>query len=193
MNHQLSEACIGALIKLGKDRPNCKLDMVKAGITDHALDMILDVPIAVSSSITELLRILTNNSGIAKSSAAAKMVEPLFLLLHCPDVTMWDQHSALQALVNILEKPQSLAALKLTPSQIIESLISFFESPSQAIQQLGTEVLSHLLEQEHFQQDITVTIALSALLVQEKSSSRCAVAMAEAGAVPALLELKSSV
>lgn len=291
-NYQLSEACIGALIKLGKDRPNCKLDMVKAGIIEHALDMILDVPVSVSSSIAELLRILTNNSGIAKSSAAAKMVEPLFLLLRRPDVTMWDQHSALQALVNILEKPQSLAALKLTPSQIIEPLISFLESPSQAIQQLGTEVLSHLLEQEHFQQDITtknavvplvqlagigilslqqtavkalenisqswpkavadaggifelskvivqddpqpsqalwesaalvlcnvlrynsdnyvkvsmavlvrllnstmestVTIALSALLVQEKSSSRCAVAMAEAGAVRALLELLKS-
>ncbi|CAD6257871.1 unnamed protein product [Miscanthus lutarioriparius] len=291
-NYQLSEACIGALIKLGKDRPNCKLDMVKAGIIEHALDMILDVPVSVSSSIAELLRILTNNSGIAKSSAAAKMVEPLFLVLRRPDVTMWDQHSALQALVNILEKPQSLAALKLTPSQIIEPLISFLESPSQAIQQLGTEVLSHLLEQEHFQQDITtknavvplvqlagigilslqqtavkalenisqswpkavadaggifelskvivqddpqpsqalwesaalvlcnvlrynsdnyvkvsmavlvrllnstmestVTIALSALLVQEKSSSRCAVAMAEAGAVRALLELLKS-
>ncbi|KAG2560736.1 hypothetical protein PVAP13_8KG082500 [Panicum virgatum] len=291
-NYQLSEACIGALIKLGKDRPNCKLDMVKAGIIEHALDMILDVPVSVSSSIAELLRILTNNSGIAKSSAAAKMVEPLFLLLRRPDVTMWDQHSALQALVNILEKPQSLAALKLTPSQIIEPLISFLESPSQAIQQLGTEVLSHLLEQEHFQQDITtknavvplvqlagigilslqqtavkalesisqswpkavadaggifelskvivqddpqpsqalwesaalvlcnvlrynsdnyvkvsmavlvrllnstmestVTIALSALLVQEKGSSRCAVAMAEAGAVRALLELLKS-
>ncbi|KAG2556279.1 protein CELLULOSE SYNTHASE INTERACTIVE 3-like isoform X1 [Panicum virgatum] len=291
-NYQLSEACIGALIKLGKDRPNCKLDMVKSGIIEHALDMILDVPASVSSSIAELLRILTNNSGIAKSSAAAKMVEPLFLLLRRPDVTMWDQHSALQALVNILEKPQSLAALKLTPSQIIEPLISFLESPSQAIQQLGTEVLSHLLEQEHFQQDITtknavvplvqlagigilslqqtavkalesisqswpkavadaggifelskvivqddpqpsqalwesaalvlcnvlrynsdnyvkvsmavlvrllnstmestVTIALSALLVQEKSSSRCAVAMAEAGAVRALLELLKS-
>jgi hypothetical protein len=38
----------------------------------------------------------------------------------------------------------------------------------------------------------TVTIALSALLVQEKSSSRCAVAMAEAGAVRALLELLKS-
>nr|CAB3489354.1 unnamed protein product [Digitaria exilis] len=291
-NYQLSEACIGALIKLGKDRPNCKLDMVKSGIIEHALDMILDVPVSVSSSIAELLRILTNNSGIAKSSAAAKMVEPLFLLLRRPDFTMWDQHSALQALVNILEKPQSLAALKLTPSQIIEPLISFLESPSQAIQQLGTEVLSHLLEQEHFQQDITtknavvplvqlagigilslqqtavkalesisqswpkavadaggifelskvivqddpqpsqalwesaalvlcnvlrynsdnyvkvsmavlvrllnstmestVTIALSALLVQERSSSRCAVAMAEAGAVRALLELLKS-
>ncbi|XP_020157774.1 protein CELLULOSE SYNTHASE INTERACTIVE 3 [Aegilops tauschii subsp. strangulata] len=291
-NYQLSEASIAALIKLGKDRPNCKLDMVKAGIIEHALDMILEVPISVSSSIAELLRILTNNSGIAKSSAAAKMVEPLFLLLRRPDVTMWDQHSALQALVNILEKPQSLAALKSTPSQIIEPLISFLDSPSQAIQQLGTEVLSHLLEQEHFQQDITtknavvplvqlagigilslqqtavkalenisqswpkavadaggifelskvivqddpqpsqalwesaalvlcnvlryssdnyvkvslavlvrllnstmestVTIALGALLVQEKSNSRCAVAMAEAGAVRALLELLKS-
>ncbi|KAK1646747.1 hypothetical protein QYE76_064552 [Lolium multiflorum] len=291
-NYQLSEAAIAALIKLGKDRPNCKLDMVKAGVIEHALDMILDVPVSVSSSIAELLRILTNNSGIAKSSAAAKMVEPLFLLLRRPDVTMWDQHSALQALVNILEKPQSLAALKSTPSQIIEPLISFLESPSQAIQQLGTEVLSHLLEQEHFQQDITtkhavvplvqlagigilslqqtavkalenisqswpkavadaggifelskvivqddpqpsqalwesaalvlcnvlryssdnyvnvsmavlvrllnstmestVTIALGALLVQEKSNSRCAVAMAEAGAVRALLELLKS-
>lgn len=291
-NYQLSEASIAALIKLGKDRPNCKLDMVKAGIIEHALDMILDVPVSVSSSIAELLRILTNNSGIAKSSNAAKMVEPLFLLLRRPDVTMWDQHSALQALVNILEKPQSLAALKSTPSQIIEPLISFLESPSQAIQQLGTEVLSHLLEQEHFQQDITtknavvplvqlagigilslqqtavkalenisqswpkavadaggifelskvivqddpqpsqalwesaalvlcnvlrnssdnyvkvsmavlvrllnstmestVTIALGALLVQEKSNPRCAVAMAEAGAVRALLELLKS-
>lgn len=291
-NYQLSEASIAALIKLGKDRPNCKLDMVKAGVIEHALDMILDVPASVSSSIAELLRILTNNSGIAKSSAAAKMVEPLFLLLRRPDVTMWDQHSALQALVNILEKPQSLAALKSTPSQIIEPLISFLESPSQAIQQLGTEVLSHLLEQEHFQQDITtknavvplvqlagigilslqqtavkalenisqswpkavadaggifelskvivqddpqpsqalwesaalvlcnvlryssdnyvnvsmavlvrllnstmestVTIALGALLVQEKSNSRCAIAMAEAGAVRALLELLKS-
>lgn len=291
-NYQLSEASISALIKLGKDRPNCKLDMVKAGIIEHALDMILDVPVSVGSSIAELLRILTNNSGIAKSSAAAKMVEPLFLLLRRPDVTMWDQHSALQALVNILEKPQSLATLKSTPSQIIEPLISFLESPSQAIQQLGTEVLSHLLEQEHFQQDITtknavvplvqlagigilslqqtavkalenisqswpkavadaggifelskvivqddpqpsealwesaalvlcnvlryssdnyvkvslavlvrllnstmestVTIALGALLVQEKNNSRCAVAMAEAGAVRALLELLKS-
>ncbi|KAG8089357.1 hypothetical protein GUJ93_ZPchr0011g27393 [Zizania palustris] len=291
-NHQLSEASIGALIKLGKDRPNCKLEMVKAGIIEHVLDMILNVPVSVSSSIAELLRILTNNSGIAKSSAAAKMVEPLFLLLRRPDVTMWDQHSALQALVNILEKPQSLAALKLSPSQIIEPLIAFLESPSQAIQQLGTELLTHLLEQEHFQQDITtknavvplvqlagigilslqqtavkalesisqswpkavadaggilefskvivqddpqpsqalwesaalvlcnvlryssdtyvqvsiavlvrllnstmestVTIALSALLVQEKSNSRCALAMVDAGAVRALLELLKS-
>ncbi|MBA0595793.1 hypothetical protein Gorai_012650, partial [Gossypium raimondii] len=73
-------------------------------------------------------------------------------------------HSALQALVNILEKPQSLAALKLTPSQVIEPLISFLESPSQAIQQLGTELLTHLLAQEHFQQDITTKNAVVPLV-----------------------------
>ncbi|KAG1369926.1 protein CELLULOSE SYNTHASE INTERACTIVE 3 [Cocos nucifera] len=164
MNYQLSEASISALIKLGKDRPQCKLDMVKAGIIDSSLEMILDAPSSVSSSIAELLRILTNNSGIAKSSAAARMVEPLFLVLQRPDFTMWGQHSALQALVNILEKPQSLTTLKLTPSQVIEPLISFLESPSQAIQQLGTELLSHLLEQEHFQQDITTKNAVVPLV-----------------------------
>ena len=40
-------------------------------------------------------------------------------------------------------------------SQVIESHISFSESISQEIQQLGTKLLSHLLSQEHFQQDIT--------------------------------------
>ncbi|XP_065012176.1 protein CELLULOSE SYNTHASE INTERACTIVE 3-like [Musa acuminata AAA Group] len=163
-NYELSEASISALIKLGKDRPQCKLEMVNAGIIDNALDMILDAPVSVSSSVAELLRILTNNSGIAKSSAAARMVEPLFLVLKRPDFTMWGQHSSLQALVNILEKPQSLTALKLTPSQVIEPLISFLESPSQAIQQLGTELLSHLLEQEHFQQDITTKNAIVPLV-----------------------------
>ncbi|XP_042411508.1 protein CELLULOSE SYNTHASE INTERACTIVE 3 isoform X1 [Zingiber officinale] len=163
-NYQLSEASISALIKLGKDRPQCKLEMVNAGIIGNALEMMLDAPVSVCSSIAELLRILTNNSVIAKSSAAAKIVEPLFSLLKRPNFTMWGQHSALQALVNILEKPQSLTALKLTPSQVIEPLISFLESPSQAIQQLGTELLSHLLEQEHFQQDITTKNAIVPLV-----------------------------
>ncbi|OAY65528.1 U-box domain-containing protein 4 [Ananas comosus] len=164
MNHNLSEPSISALIKLGKDRPHCKLDMVKAGVIDNALNMILDAPVSLSSSIIELLRILTNNSSIAKSSAAAGMVEPLFLVLQRPDIPMWGQHSALEALVNILEKPQSLANLKLSPSQVIKPLISFLESPSQAIQQLGTEVLLHLLEQEHFQQDITTKHAVVPLV-----------------------------
>ncbi|KAG9457105.1 hypothetical protein H6P81_001613 [Aristolochia fimbriata] len=163
-NHILAEASVNSLTKLGKDRPHCKLDMVKSGVIDYAIEMLPLVHGSVCSSIAELLRILTNNSIIAKSLDAAKVVEPLFLVLLRPDFSMWGQQSALQALVNILEKPQSLTTLKLTPSQVIEPLISFLESPSQAIQQLGTELLSHLLAQEHFQQDITTKNAVIPLV-----------------------------
>lgn len=163
-NCRLSEVCIRSLIKLGKDRPNCKVDMVEGGIIDRTLEMLHDAPGSLCSQIVELLLILTNNSSIARSSAAAMMVEPLFLVLRRTDITMLGQQNSLQTLVNILEKPQSLATLKLTPSQVIEPLISFLESPSQAIQQLGTELLSHLLAQEHFQQDITTKNAVVPLV-----------------------------
>uniref|UniRef100_A0A2N9ELY6 C2 domain-containing protein n=1 Tax=Fagus sylvatica TaxID=28930 RepID=A0A2N9ELY6_FAGSY len=163
-NHRLIEASISALIKLGKDRTPRKLDMVKAGIIDNCLELLPLAPSSLCSSIAELFRILTNSNAIARSTDATKIVEPLFLLLLRPDFDLWGQHSSLQALVNILEKPQSLATLKLTPSQVIEPLISFLESPSQAIQQLGTELLSHLLAQEHFQQDITTKNAVVPLV-----------------------------
>uniref|UniRef100_A0A1D1XP97 U-box domain-containing protein 13 n=1 Tax=Anthurium amnicola TaxID=1678845 RepID=A0A1D1XP97_9ARAE len=164
MNNQLSEACIRSLIKLGSDRPHCRVDMVKAGIIDRTLEMLLTASGSLCSEIVELLLILTKSSNIAQSSAAAMMVEPLFLVLQRTDLTMSGQQKALQTLVNILEKPQSLTTLKLTPSQVIEPLISFLESPSQAIQQLGTELLSHLLAQEHFQQDITTKNAVVPLV-----------------------------
>ncbi|PWA49897.1 U-box domain-containing protein 13 [Artemisia annua] len=154
-NHLLIDASISALIKLGKDRTHRKLDMVNAGVIDNCLSLLPTVPSDLCSTICELFRILTNSSAISKSATAAAIVEPLFMVLNRPDFCLWGQHSALQALVNILEKPQSLATQKLTPSEIIEPLISFLQSPSQAILQLGTELLSHLLAQEHFQQDIT--------------------------------------
>ena len=163
-NYQLIEAAISTLIKLGKDRTPIKLDMVKAGIINNCLNLLQLAPSSLCSTIAELFRILTNSSAIARSSDAAEIVEPLFHVLLRRDFNLWGQHSALQALVNILEKPQSLATLKLTPSQVIEPLISFLESPSQAIQQLGTELLSHLLAQEHFQQDITTKNAVVPLV-----------------------------
>ncbi|KAL0351511.1 UNVERIFIED_CONTAM: protein CELLULOSE SYNTHASE INTERACTIVE 3 [Sesamum calycinum] len=163
-NHRLIEASICALIKLGKDRTPRKLDMVNAGIIENCLELLPTAPSSLCAMIAELFRILTNSSAISKSLAAAKIVEPLFMVLLKTDFGLWGQHSALQALVNILEKPQSLSALKLTPSQVIEPLISFLESPLQAIQQLGTELLSHLLEQEHFKQDITTKSAVVPLV-----------------------------
>lgn len=163
-NTRLIEASISVLIRLGKDRTPRKMDMVKAGIIDNCLSLVPTAPSSLCSTIAELFRILTNSSAIAKSSNSAKIVEPLFTVLLRPDFGLWGQHSALQALVNILEKPQTLATLKLNPSQVIEPLITFLESPSQAIQQLGTELLSHLLAQEHFQQDITTKNAVVPLV-----------------------------
>ena len=163
-NCALSEACAGALMKLGKDRPDCKLAMVNCRVIDRTLELLAHASASLCSQTVELLLILTNNSSIARSSAAAQMVEPLFLVLRRADMSLMGHQSALQTLVNILEKPQSLAALRLTPSQVIEPLLSFLESPSQAIQQLGTELLSHLLAQEHFQQDITTKNAVVPLV-----------------------------
>ncbi|KAM7253018.1 hypothetical protein ACFE04_025636 [Oxalis oulophora] len=163
-SYRLIEGSICCLLKLAKDRAQRKLDMVNSGVIDNCLGLLPAAPSSLCSSMAELFRILTNSGAIARSSDAAKIVEPLFSVLNRPDFSLWGQHSSLQTLVNILEKPQSLAALKLTPSQAIEPLISFLESPSEAIQQLGTELLTHLLAQEHFQQDITTKNAVGPLV-----------------------------
>ncbi|CAA0829678.1 Unknown protein [Striga hermonthica] len=163
-NYRVIEASISSLINLGKDRTPRKLDMMNAGIIDKCLDLLPNAPNSTCAMIAELFRILTNSSAVSKSPSAAKIVEPLFMVVLRTDIGLWAQHSALQALVNILEKPQSLSALKLSPSEVIEPLISFLESPSQAIQHLGTELLSHLLAQEHFKQDITTKAAVVPLI-----------------------------
>ncbi|KAJ8557987.1 hypothetical protein K7X08_004753 [Anisodus acutangulus] len=125
------------------------------GILENCLELLPTASSSLCCTIAELFRVLTNSSAISRSPSAAKLVEPLFTVLQRSDFGLWGQHSALQTLLNILEKPQCLATLELTPSQVIEPLIFFLESPAQAIQQLGTELLSHLLAQEHFKQDIT--------------------------------------
>lgn len=163
-NFRIIEASISALIKLGKDRTPRKLDMVNAGIIDNCLALFATAPNSLCALIAELFRILTNSSAISKSSGVVKIVEPLFMVLLRADFGLWGQHSALQALVNIMEKPQNLSTLKLTPSQVIEPLISFLDSPSQAIQQLCMELLSHLLAQEHFKKDITTKSAIVPLV-----------------------------
>ena len=153
-NFSLHEAAVSGLIKLAKDRPLCKLDMVKAGIIDNVLEILPEAPDTLCALIAELLRILTNNSSIAKGAAAANVVEPLFYSLTRPELSTSGQHSAMQVLVNILEKPQRLANLNLTPNQAIEPLVLLLDSPSQPVQQLAAELLSHLLAQEQFQRDV---------------------------------------
>lgn len=152
-NYMLHEAISRALVKLGKDRPACKMEMVKAGIIESILDILHEAPDFLCASFAELLRILTNNASIAKGPSAAKVVEPLFLLLTRQEFGPDGQHSALQVLVNILEHPQCRADYTLTSHQAIEPLIPLLDSPAPAVQQLAAELLSHLLLEEHLQKD----------------------------------------
>ncbi|OIW18209.1 hypothetical protein TanjilG_31329 [Lupinus angustifolius] len=152
-NYILHEAVSRALVKLGKDRPACKMEMVKAGVIESILDILHEAPDFLCAAFAELLRILTNNASIAKGQSAAKVVEPLFLLLTRQEVGPDGQHSALQVLVNILEHPQCRADHRLTSHQVIEPLIPLLDSPISAVQQLAAELLSHLLLEEHLQKD----------------------------------------
>ncbi|KAL9340458.1 hypothetical protein Peur_066677 [Populus x canadensis] len=152
-NYMLHEAISRALVKLGKDRPACKMEMVKAGVIESILDILHEAPDFLGAAFAELLRILTNNASIAKGPSAAKVVEPLFLQLTRPEFGPDGQHSALQVLVNILEHPQCRADYTLTSHQTIEPLIPLLDSPAPAVQQLAAELLSHLLMEEHLQKD----------------------------------------
>ncbi|KAL3637397.1 Interactor with COP9 signalosome (CSN) complex [Castilleja foliolosa] len=152
-NYLLHEAISRALVKLGKDRPNCKIEMVKAGVVESMLDIIHEAPDFLCAAFAELLRILTNNATIAKGSSAAKVVEPFFMLLTRLEFGPDGQHSALQVLVNILEHGQCRANYTLTPQQAIEPLLPLLDSPASAVQQLASELLSHLLLEEHLKRD----------------------------------------
>ncbi|KAK7305977.1 hypothetical protein VNO77_43891 [Canavalia gladiata] len=152
-NYVLHEAISRALVKLGKDRPACKTEMVKAGVIESVLDILHEAPDYLCAAFAELLRILTNNASIAKGPSAAKVVEPLFSLLTRQEFGPDGQHSALQVLVNILEHPQCRADYTLTSHLTIEPLIPLLDSPISAVQQLAAELLSHLLLEEHLQKD----------------------------------------
>ncbi|KAF8377270.1 hypothetical protein HHK36_030645 [Tetracentron sinense] len=163
-NYTLHEDISRALVKLGKDRPSCKMEMVKAGVIESILDILQEAPDFLCAIFTELLRILTNNASIAKGPSAARVVEPLFLLLTRPEFGPDGQHSSLQVLVNILEHPQSRADCTLTPHQVIEPLIPLLDSPTPAVQQLAAEILSHLLLEEHLQKDSITQQAIGPLV-----------------------------
>ncbi|XP_074295447.1 protein CELLULOSE SYNTHASE INTERACTIVE 1-like isoform X2 [Silene latifolia] len=152
-NYLLHEAVSRALVKLGKDRPSCKMEMVKAGLIESILDILPEAPEFLSATFAELLRILTNNATIAKSLSAGKVVEPLFLILSRSDFEPDGQHSALQVLVNILELPQCRADYTLTSHLVVEPLIPLLDSHVPAVQQLAAELLSHMLVEEHLQRD----------------------------------------
>ncbi|XP_020575836.1 protein CELLULOSE SYNTHASE INTERACTIVE 1 [Phalaenopsis equestris] len=163
-NYMLHEAVSRALVKLGRDRPSCKMEMVKVGVIESMLNILEEAPDFLCTAFAELLRILTNNADIAKGPSAAKVLVPLFSLLIRPAIGPDGQHCVLQVLVNILEQPQCRADYNLTPHQAVEPVISLLDSPTQPVQQLAAELLSHLLLEEHLQKDPITEQAVGPLI-----------------------------
>lgn len=163
-NYTLHEAVCRALVKIGKDRPACKIDMVKAGVIESVLSVLPEAPDFLCVAMAELLRILTNNASVAKGPAAGKVVDPLFSLLTRPEIGPEGQHNALQVLVNILEHPQCRAEYNLSSQQAVEPVIALLDSPTQTVQQLAAELLSHLLLEEHLQKDSITQQAIGPLV-----------------------------
>ncbi|RZR78432.1 hypothetical protein BHM03_00003777 [Ensete ventricosum] len=163
-NYSLHETVARTLVKLGRDRPACKLEMVKSGVIESMLSILNEAPDFLCVAFAELLRILTNNASIARGPSAAKVVEPLFLLLTRPEIGPDGLHSVLQILINILEHPQCRSDYHLTPQQALEPVIALLDSPTQAVQQLAAELLSNLLLEEHLQKDAVTEQAIGPLV-----------------------------
>ncbi|CAH1436892.1 unnamed protein product [Lactuca virosa] len=163
-NYMLHEATSLALVKMGKDRPSCKIEMVKAGVIDNILKILQEAPDFLSAAFAELLRILTNNAIIAKGQSAEKLVKPLFVLLTRPELGPDGQHSVLQVLVNIFEHEQCRTDYILSPHQAIEPLIPLLDSNSTAVQKTSAELLSYLLLEEHYQKDSMIQQVIGPLM-----------------------------
>ncbi|KAG0477945.1 hypothetical protein HPP92_012664 [Vanilla planifolia] len=163
-NYLLHESVARALVKLGRDRPSCKMEMVKSGIIESILNILNEAPDFLNTAFAELLRILTNNADIAKGPSAAKVVEPLLSLLIKHEIGPDGQHSVLQVLVNILEQPDCRGDYNLDPHLAVEPVIALLDSPTQAVQQLAAELLSHLLLEENLQKDPITEQAVAPLI-----------------------------
>ncbi|CAI7796481.1 unnamed protein product, partial [Closterium sp. NIES-53] len=163
--HGLHAAASSALFKLAKDRRQCKLDMAAAGVIERIIAIFPSAPLALCSLLAELLRVLTNNSTIAKGATAARLVGPVFAMLRHAELSPSAQTSALQALVNVLEKPGRLEALDLPPSDAMEPLVPLLLSPSLVVAQLAAGLLAHVLTLDAFHSD-GITAAAAAPLVR---------------------------
>ncbi|RVX15989.1 Protein cellulose synthase interactive 2 [Vitis vinifera] len=252
-NHQLIETSICALTKLGKDRTPLKLDMVKAGIIDNCLELLPVAPSSLCSSIAELFRILTNSSAISKGSAAARIVEPLFMVLLRPDFSIvpissnpaarhriaisssctgtfsagyynkkcscttcsacrnWNIELTADSNQGIGEHLYKLAKAVADAGGIFELakvIIQDDPQPPHALWESAALVLSNVLrfnaeyyfkvplvvlvKMLHSTLESTITVALNALIVHERSDASNAEQMTEAGAIDALLDLLRS-
>ncbi|KAL0286016.1 UNVERIFIED_CONTAM: protein CELLULOSE SYNTHASE INTERACTIVE 1 [Sesamum calycinum] len=217
-----------ALVKLGKDRPACKMEMVKAGVIESVLDILHEAPDFLCAAFSELLRILTNNATIAKEHpqcradytlTSQQAIEPLLSLLDSPASAvqqlaaellshlLLEEHLQRDPLIQQVIGPlvrilgsgipilqqravRALVSVAVTwPNEIAKEGGVILQFSSEFYLEVPVAVLVRLLRSGT---EATVIGALNALLVLESDDSTSAEAMAESGAIEALLDLLRS-
>ncbi|KAG5245213.1 protein CELLULOSE SYNTHASE INTERACTIVE [Salix suchowensis] len=249
-NFMLHEAISRALVKLGKDRPACKMEMVKAGVIESILDILHEAPDFLCAAFTELLRILTNNASIAKgyyNLTSHQTIEPLIPLLdsQAPVVQqlaaellshlLMEEHlqkdpvtqqvigpliRVLSSGIHILQQRAVKALVSIAliwpieiakeggVSELSKVILQADPSIPHALWESAASVLASILQfSSEFYLEMPVAVlvrllrsglestvigALNALLVLESDDGTSAEAMAESGAIEALLELLRS-
>ncbi|KAK4801341.1 hypothetical protein SAY86_021828 [Trapa natans] len=157
---------------------------------------------------------ISNSEAVAAPLPEAHLLQELWNLcswfFFVPDFNLWWQHSALQTLVNILEKPQSLTILKLTPSLVAGiGILNLQQSAIKALEKIskrwpkdvanagGRSELAKVIVQDDPQPSHTLwesaALVLSNVLTSNaKYYFKVPLRMTEAGAVDALLHLLRS-
>lgn len=190
----LYDVCLSSLVKLGKASNQCILEMDEYSVIEKVLHLLPSLSDFACASAAELLQILTS-TGRTEGIPASSIVELLLSVLSRAGLSIAGQYSTMQVLINIVGNPHQLANYKLSPSQPIKNLILLLESPSQPVQQLASELFSHLLVERRLDQSlITKKVVVSlvqlaaegvqkAVFALETASTVLPQAVAEAGGI----------
>ncbi|KAJ6289025.1 hypothetical protein OIU76_024922 [Salix suchowensis] len=222
-SYMLHEAISRALVKLGKDRPACKMEMVLVNILEHPqcradytltshqtiepLIPLLDSPApAVQQLAAELLSHLLMEEHLQKDPVTQQVIGPLIRVLGSGIHIL--QQRAVKALVSIALIWPNEIAKEGGVSELSKVILQADPSLPHALWESAASVLASILQfsSEYYLEvpvavlvrllrsglESTVVGALNALLVLESDDGTSAEAMAESGAIEALLELLRS-
>ncbi|KAI5057613.1 hypothetical protein GOP47_0027628, partial [Adiantum capillus-veneris] len=193
-DHALYDVSLGSLVKLASRSDQGKEEMDEFGVIEKVLHLLPNLSDFACASAAELLQLLTS-TGRSLGIPASSAVELLLSVLSRPGLSIMGQYNTMQVLLNIVGNSHQLANYKLSPNQPIKNLILLLDSPSQQVQQLASELFSHLLVERRLDQSVItekVVLALvqlaaegaqKAVFALETASTVLPQAVAEAGGI----------
>ncbi|KAH7284075.1 hypothetical protein KP509_34G038500 [Ceratopteris richardii] len=167
-DHLLPDVSLPSLVKLARQSDHCRAEMEEYGVMEIIFRLFPSLSDYSSASAAELLQLLTT-AGRVLEIPASTAVELLLSVLSRPGLSTAGQYNIMHVLLTIIGGSQQLVNYKLSPNQPIQNLILLLDSPSQQVQQLASELFSHLLVERKLDENVItkkVVLALVQLTVQ---------------------------